>query len=188
MKSRFYATELEEMFDLRLRIPYSSLSGKFKDGITEKQKVALRHLHCNSTGITSKGMANNIIRFLSARVALGLPPLNKISNDYDFSTDLVVPEVVYRVRKTTNGKNSFSPEVFTSESAAEYYCAKMIRPEDDAEIINFRPWVINVVCYKKTKRYFSSVQNAEKFAELIVHNRRVQKEEVYVAILRRKGT
>lgn len=164
---RMYYNELESILNVHFRVLREELRGKGCDGITAAQKKKLHSLGVNVTGIRYKGTAYQIIRLLESRKKEGKPSILQLRKGITDET-LQITKKIYRVKKLTwqivHRKPvqvaTMSPELFSSESDAEYYAAKRVVPEDDVVIISYTPQSVWAVV-GKTIRYFPSEENAK---------------------------
>lgn len=147
---RIYVDELEKKYGIQILMPYSELKGRRRDGITEKQKQALRNFGVNTTGFRYKSEATKALKFLIENAQNNRPPV---------WMDISAPDTIWRIKKLGQ-KNTMSRELFATESDAEYYCARVVSPDYDVKIFNYRFNHIWVVAYDKKKRYFARKDDA----------------------------
>lgn len=157
---RIYASEAEKIFGVQI-LGRDGLSGKGLDGITAKQKKALHALGMNVTGIRYKGEACRAISFLMKREEERRVSLWNIVNGAQPTTK---KKQFYRVKKITPDGNKMSPEIFETQTGAEYHAAKLVPPEFDVEIVTFYTEEYYIV-ETQTPRYFSNIKSAQIISE-----------------------
>lgn len=90
MKIRMNPKDVEMM--CAVCIPnYDGCRGRGKDAITEKQKVFLRNLGINTTGLKYKGQAMVVIDAALRREKCGLASFNQINEIRNLGIRLTVP-------------------------------------------------------------------------------------------------
>lgn len=165
IEDRMYYWQLETEIGVRFSNYKKDYKGKGQDGITAAQKRKLHAMGVNTSGIVYKGQACKIIQVLEARRNNNLPSVSELKFG-DSDEKHKYSGLVYRVKVIKPNGSTFSQQVFTNISNAEYHAGK-VKPEFDVEIVSFHPkqmFEINGV-------YFLKKETAEELAKK--HNAKV---------------